>query len=328
MMKMQDSLGRRISKLRISVTDRCDLRCVYCMPAEGLRWLPRPQILSFEEITRLTRIFSSLGVEELRLTGGEPLVRADLPLLVEMLAAVPGVRDIGMTTNGIRLAEFARPLREAGLDRVNISLDTLDRERFHELTRRDAFDQVMEGIEAALAVFPGPTKLNAVAIRGITEQEALPLAELARSRGLIVRFIEYMPLDADAAWKKEDVLTGREIRQLIETRHKLIPDQQDRHAPATRFRFADAPGGVGFIDSVSAPFCEQCDRVRITADGKLRTCLFSLNETDLRAPLRDGSSDEQIAELIRDAVWRKEPGHRINQPDFEPASRSMSQIGG
>ncbi len=325
---MRDSLGRRIAKLRISVTDRCDLRCTYCMPAEGLKWMPRPKLLTFEEITRLTRIFASLGIEELRLTGGEPLVRAELPKLVGMLADTPGILDIAMTTNGIRLDQFAQPLREAGLHRVNVSLDTLDRSRFHQLTRRDAFDKVIAGLGAALQVFPGRVKVNAVAMRGVTEHEIGPFIGLARDRGLIVRFIEFMPLDADGAWTRDDVLTGHEIRELIEDRYPLVPDQQNRHAPANRYRFTDAPGAVGFIDSVSAPFCEQCDRIRMTADGKLRTCLFSVCETDLRTPLREGADDEVLAELIEAAVWEKEPGHRINQFDFEPASRSMSQIGG
>lgn len=326
---LRDSFGRTIGKLRISVTDRCDLRCVYCMPAEGLAWKPRGDLLSYEEITRLARVFCDLGVTELRLTGGEPLVRADVPALVRMLRQSSGAKDIAISTNGIQLARYARPLADAGLDRVNVSLDALDPARFHELTRRDGLDAVLAGIAAACEVFPGRVKLNAVAMRGYTEHEVWAFCEMARRCDLVVRFIEYMPLDADHKWRREDVLGGSELRAQIQERYTIVPvEEPDRHAPSRDWRFADAPGGVGFIDSVTAPFCQACDRVRITADGKLRTCLFSQVETDLRTPMRAGATDAELAALIEGAVWLKEAGHNIGTVDFVPASRSMSQIGG
>jgi cyclic pyranopterin phosphate synthase len=332
---LHDRQGRRIDNLRISVTDRCNLRCSYCMPAEGLAWLPRGAVLTFEEIERLVRIFVGLGIEKVRLTGGEPLVRRDLPVLVSLLSRIDGLRDLSLTTNGLRLAELAPALRKAGLRRINVSLDSLTREIFLEVTRRDAFAQVLRGLEAAAEWFDGPVKVNAVLLRGVNDHEVPAFMEFARTRGFEIRFIEFMPLDADATWSREHVITGAEIRERIAERWPLRPDPGAApHAPSKDWVFADgAPGKIGFIDSVSEPFCDSCNRVRLTADGKLRTCLFSLGETDLLELLRSPSleiaaADLAIADAIVRAVWVKEPGHKINDPDFVRANRSMSQIGG
>jgi cyclic pyranopterin phosphate synthase len=325
-----DGWGRRIASLRISVTDKCNFRCTYCMPAEGLEWLRRDEILSFEEIERLTRLFAALGIEEVRLTGGEPLVRRDLPVLVGMLARIEGVRDLSLTTNGVLLDRLARPLVDAGLRRINVSLDSLDHVRFAEITRRDALDQVLAGLaEAERYPQLRPIKVNCVAIRGFTEEEVPALAELARRKPYVVRFIEFMPLDADRAWSADQVLTGGEIRALIEKRFgPLLELPAKESSTARRFRFVDGAGELGFVNPVSEPFCSSCDRIRLTADGQLRTCLFSRREWDLKTPLRDGSSDSQIADFIRFAVSHKELKHRVNEPGFVRASRSMSQIGG
>jgi cyclic pyranopterin phosphate synthase len=327
---LRDGWGREIKSVRISVTDKCNFRCTYCMPAEGLEWLRRDEILSFEEIARLTRILAELGVEEVRLTGGEPLVRRDVPRLVEMLAAIDGVRDLSLTTNGILLDRLAGPLVDAGLRRINVSLDSLDHVRFAEITRRDALDQVLAGLAAAESYSElRPIKVNCVAIKGFTEDEVPALAELARRKPYVVRFIEFMPLDADRAWKADAVLTGAEIRALIEERFgPLVELPAKASSTARRFRFADGAGEIGFVNPVSEPFCSSCDRIRLTADGQLRTCLFSRREWDLKTPLRDGSSDERVADLIRYAVRHKELKHRVNEPGFVRASRSMSQIGG
>jgi cyclic pyranopterin phosphate synthase len=325
-----DGWGRKIESVRISVTDKCNFRCTYCMPAEGLEWLGRDEILSFEEIARLTRILAALGVGEVRLTGGEPLVRRDLPVLVEMLARIPGVDDLSLTTNGILLDRLAEPLVAAGLRRLNVSLDTLDHVRFAEITRRDALDKVLRGLEEAER-YPQlrPIKVNCVAIKGFTESEVPALAELARRKPYVVRFIEFMPLDADRAWSADQVLTGGEIRALIEERHgPLVELPAKASSTARRFKFADGNGELGFVNPVSEPFCTSCDRIRLTADGQLRTCLFSRREWDLKTPLRDGRSDEEIAEVLRFAVRHKELKHRVNEPGFVRASRSMSQIGG
>jgi cyclic pyranopterin phosphate synthase len=327
--QLQDSWGREIRSLRISVTDKCNFRCRYCMPAEGLDWLERDELLSFEEIERLVRVLASMGVDEIRLTGGEPLVRRDLPALVGLLARTPGVRDLSLTTNGVLLDRFAGPLVEAGLRRLNVSLDSLSHVRFAEITRRDALDRVLAGLaEAERYPQLRPIKVNCVAIRGFTEQEVPALAELARRKPYVVRFIEFMPLDADQAWKGDDVLTGGEIRALIEEHWPLEEIPAKPSSTAKRYRFADGAGEIGFVNPVSEPFCSSCDRIRLTADGQLRTCLFSRREWDLKAPLRDGSSDEQVAELVRFAVAHKELKHKINDAGFVRASRSMSQIGG
>jgi cyclic pyranopterin phosphate synthase len=324
-----DGHGRRISDLRVSVTDRCNFRCQYCMPADGLPWLERSALLTFEEIERLVRVFASMGVDELRLTGGEPLVRRDFPRLVEMLTRVPGLRDVSLTTNGYLLERDAEALVAAGIQRVNVSIDSLQRDRFFHITRRDSLPQVLRGLEA-LARHPEvhPIKVNAVAMRGFTEEEALPFAEFARTTAFQVRFIEFMPLDADHAWTADQVLTGEELRAIIHAVHPLEELPREPSATARVFRFADGAGEIGFINPVSEPFCSDCNRVRLTAEGKLRTCLFSVNETDLREPLRAGASDAELAETIRDAVWRKELKHRVGEPGFRQPPRTMSAIGG
>jgi cyclic pyranopterin phosphate synthase len=329
MPRLVDSWGREIKSLRVSVTDKCNFRCRYCMPAEGLEWLPRDEVLSFEEITRLVTIMAGMGVDEVRLTGGEPLVRRDLPVLVGMLDTVPGVGDLSLTTNGVLLDRFAGPLVDAGLHRLNVSLDSLSHVRFAEITRRDALDRVLAGLEEAER-HPElrPIKVNCVAMKGFTEVEVPALAELARRKPYVVRFIEFMPLDADEAWREDDVLTGDEIRALIEERWPLEEIPAKPSSTARRFRFADGAGEIGFVNPVSEPFCSSCDRIRLTADGQLRTCLFSRREWSLKAPLREGASDDELASLIRFAVRHKELKHKISDPGFVRASRSMSQIGG
>jgi GTP 3',8-cyclase len=324
-----DGWGREIKSLRVSVTDKCNFRCRYCMPAEGLEWLPRDEVLSFEEIERLVRILAAMGVEEVRLTGGEPLIRRDLPVLVEKLARVPGVTDLSLTTNGVLLDRLAAPLVAAGLRRVNISLDTLSHTRFAEMTRRDALDRVLAGLaEAERHPELRPIKVNAVAIKGFTETEVPALADLARRKPYVVRFIEFMPLDADGTWRNDEVLTGAEIRAIIEERWPLEEIPAKPSSTARRFRFADGAGEIGFVNPVSEPFCSSCDRIRMTADGQLRTCLFSRREWDLKTPLRNGATDAELEHELRFAIAHKELKHRINEPGFVPASRSMSQIGG
>ena len=327
---LRDSWGREIKSVRVSVTDKCNFRCTYCMPAEGLEWLRREEILTFEEIARLVGVLARLGVDEVRLTGGEPLVRRDLPVLVGLLAEIEGVRDLSLTTNGILLDRLAGPLVAAGLGRINVSLDSLNHVRFAEITRRDALDAVLRGLEEAER-YPelSPIKVNCVAVKGFTETEVPALAELARRKPYVVRFIEFMPLDADEAWREDDVLTGAEIRELVEASHgPLVELPAKQSSTARRFRFADGIGELGFVNPVSEPFCSSCDRIRLTADGQLRTCLFSRREWDLKTPLRAGASDEELVELLRFAVRHKELKHRINDPGFTRASRSMSQIGG
>jgi cyclic pyranopterin phosphate synthase len=327
---LSDSWGREIKSVRVSVTDKCNFRCTYCMPAEGLDWLGRTEILSFEEIARIVGVLARLGVDEVRLTGGEPLVRRDLPVLVGMLARTEGVRDLSLTTNGVLLDRLAGPLVEAGLQRLNVSLDSLNHVRFAEITRRDALGAVLRGLEEAER-YPAlrPIKVNCVAVKGFTETEVPALAELARRKPYVVRFIEFMPLDADEAWREDDVLTGAEIRAIIESEHgPLVEVPAKASSTARRFRFADGAGEIGFVNPVSEPFCSSCDRIRITADGQLRTCLFSRREWDLKTPLRAGAGDDELVELLRLAVRHKELKHRINDPGFVRASRSMSQIGG
>jgi cyclic pyranopterin phosphate synthase len=323
-----DAQGRVVDDLRISVTDRCNFRCVYCMPAEGLRWLPREGVLSFEEITRVTALFVGAGTRTVRLTGGEPLVRRELPILVAQLRALHADLDLSLTTNGMLLRRDAAALKAAGLSRVNVSLDSLRADRFERLTRRASLAQVLDGIEAAREAGLAPIKVNVVVIRGVNDDEVVDFARMARETGTHVRFIEYMPLDAEGTWGRDSVVAGDELLEAAEAEFPLR-SRATEHDPAVRFSFADgAPGELGFINSVSDPFCARCNRVRITADGQLRTCLFSLTETDLRGPLRSGADDLTLATIIRDAVWRKEPGHRINEPDFVRPARSMSQIGG
>ena len=324
-----DGHGRPIGDVRISVTDRCNFRCQYCMPAEGLPWLEREAVLSYEELARIVGILARMGVHDVRLTGGEPLARRDLAHLVALLDADPNVADLSLTTNGYLLRRQLPALVDAGLKRLNVSLDSLARDRFFELTRRDALEEVLAGLEAAEA-YPQlrPIKVNAVALRDFTEDEALRFAELARRKPYEVRFIEFMPLDADRAWGPDRVLPNRELRDLIHATYPLEPLGRETSGTSTRYRFADGHGTIGFISPVSQPFCSDCNRIRLTADGRLRTCLFSLNETDLRGPLRDGATDEDLAAIVRDAVWRKELKHHINEPGFIQPERSMSQIGG
>jgi cyclic pyranopterin phosphate synthase len=324
-----DGHGRAIGDVRVSVTDRCNFRCQYCMPAEGLPWLDRAEVLTFEEIERIVALLATMGVGDVRLTGGEPLVRRDFPRLAAMLAQIDGVEDLSVTTNGFLLERDAAALVAAGVNRFNVSIDSLQRDRFFEMTRRDALPRVLAGLET-LAQFPEahPIKVNAVALRGFTEQEAIPFAEFARQHPYEVRFIEFMPLDADHAWDRSKVLSGEEIRAAIHAVHPLEPEPREPSATARVYRFADGNGRIGFINPVSEPFCGDCNRIRITADGHLRTCLFSHNETDLRGPLRGGASDDELASVIRDAVWRKELKHHVNDPGFIQPTRSMSAIGG
>ena len=326
---LKDGHGRLIGDLRVSVTDRCNFRCQYCMPAEGLPWLEREEILSFEEIARLVALFADMGVHDVRLTGGEPLVRRDFPRLAAMLAKIEQVHDLSVTTNGFLLERDAEALVRAGVDRFNVSIDSLQKDRFFELTRRDALPQVLRGLEK-LGQFPEahPIKINAVAIRDFTEEEAIPFAEFARRTPYEVRFIEFMPLDADHAWSPDQVLTGDEIRAAIDAVYPLEPEPREPHATARVYRFKDGHGKIGFINPVSEPFCGDCNRVRLTADGRLRTCLFSLNETDLRALIRAGADDGELEQVIRDAVWRKELKHHVGEPGFIQPARSMSAIGG
>ena len=326
---LKDGHGRLIGDLRVSVTDRCNFRCQYCMPAEGLPWLERGEILRFEEIARLVQLFASMGVHDVRLTGGEPLVRRDFPVLAQLLSAVAGVHELSITTNGFLLERDAEALVRAGVGRFNVSLDSLQRDQFFRLTRRDALPQVLRGLEV-LAGFPEahPIKVNAVAIRGFTEDEVLPFAELARRSPYEIRFIEFMPLDGDRAWRSDRVLTGAEIRALVEAVYPLEPCGREPHATARLYRFKDGKGTLGFINPVSEPFCADCNRIRLTADGRLRTCLFSLNETDLRGPLRAGASDDELEQIIRAAVWRKELKHHVGEPGFIQPARTMSAIGG
>lgn len=326
-----DSYGRRIKSLRISITDKCNFRCTYCMPADGLPWLKKAEILSYEEIERIARIAVSIGIEQIRLTGGEPLVRRDIPELVQQLRKIDGLRSLSLTTNGILLKQLAGALAEAGLTRINVSLDSLLREKFAKLTRRDQLSRVLEGLEE-LEKYPSihPIKVNAVAIRDFSEEETLDFVRLARNKAFIMRWIEFMPLDADQIWRKDDILTGAELKAIIETEYgPLVPiTTGDPSETARRYTFSDGIGEVGFINPVSEPFCATCDRIRLTADGKLLTCLFGTEETDLRAVLRSNASDEELAQTIRQAVWNKELKHYINDKRFKRANRSMSMIGG
>ncbi len=327
---LRDSYGRVADDLRISVTDRCNFRCIYCMPAEGLKWLAREDILRFEEIRRLARLFvERYGVRTIRITGGEPLVRIGLEELIAMINSLAPGLDITMTTNGVLLRQKAKLLAEAGLKRVNISLDTLHLDRFQEIARVEAFARTMDGIKAAEEAGLNPIKLNVVVMKGQNDDEVVDFARLAREKGYEVRFIEFMPLDGDGIWSNDLVVPSRRIQEQIEDLFPLVAAPEERPGPATKFKFADgAAGGLGFISSVSQAFCTTCNRVRLTAEGGLRTCLFSLQETPLRDLMRSGASDDHIGRVIETAVWRKEEGHLINQPGFIKPAKSMSQIGG
>jgi GTP 3',8-cyclase len=325
--KLLDSFGRAHNNLRISVTDRCNLRCTYCMPEE-VTFLDRGELLTFEEIARFVRVTVPLGIDKVRLTGGEPLMRRDLATLVRMLCAIEGIRDVGLTTNGILLAEHAQPLFDAGLRRINISLDTLDPQRFREVTRRDGLERVIEGILAAKKAGFDPVKVNAVSMRGVTEHEVVPLARFARQHGLEMRFIEYMPIGADH-WERDKVYFAHEILEQLETVAPLAPaDDYDPRAPAMEFQYADGGGRVGIIASVSRPFCARCNRLRLTADGKVRNCLFALEEVDVKNLLRGGAPDEAIADAVRRNVADKWEGHEINTARFIKPLRTMHAIGG
>lgn len=328
--QLVDSFGRVHNNLRISVTDRCNIRCFYCMPADNVEFMPRAELLSFEEIERVVKIGTTLGIDRVRLTGGEPLVRRDLPLLVERIAAIPEIRDIGLTTNGVLLGEQAQSLYDAGLRRLNISLDALDPVVFKKVTRRDGYDRVIEGIQAARDAGFSPIKLNAVSIKGLTEDQIIPFAELARDTDTEVRFIEFMPLDADSQWQHDKVLVATDIRRRIEEEFGALEPvpSSNPSAPANDFHFADGRGKIGMIASVSAPFCSTCNRFRLTADGKLRNCLFSLEEEDIRPLIREGGTDQAIAAAMLACVARKKAGHQINQADFVQPDRPMYSIGG
>ncbi|MGH2949246.1 MAG: GTP 3',8-cyclase MoaA [Solirubrobacteraceae bacterium] len=322
-----DGHGRTIGDLRISVTDRCNFRCQYCMPAEGLPWLERSALLSYEEIERIVRLLAGMGVHDVRLTGGEPLVRKELWRLVERLS--PLVEDLSLTTNGYLLTRQVGDLVAAGLRRINVSLDSLAPDRFFQLTRRDSLAQVLEGLEAAQR-HPQlrPIKVNVVALRDFTEDEVLRFAEFARTKPYEVRFIEFMPLDADRSWTRDKVLPNAEIRDMIAAVYPLDTVGRERHGTSRRYRFADGTGEIGFISPVTEPFCGDCNRIRLTAEGELRTCLFSMTETDLREPLRAGATDAELEAIVRDAVWAKELKHHVNDPGFVQPPRTMSRIGG
>ena len=339
-MELIDPFGRTVRDLRISITDRCNFRCTYCMPAEGMKWLPRTEVLTYEELHRLASIcVNHFDVDGIRLTGGEPTMRAHLPVLVQKLAGliVPATAnspragkpiDLAITTNGATLRLIAQELREAGLERINISIDTLKRERFYEMTRRDELEHVLDGIDAAISAGFSPVKLNAVVQRGINEDEIVDLATFGRNKGIEVRFIEFMPLDAQGTWDNNQVVGQDEIVAAIAAVYPLELMPARGAAPADRWRYLDGKGTVGVIPSVTKPFCGDCDRVRLTADGQFRTCLFSTNEFDLRAMLREGASDDAIAAEIKRAVGTKWAGHNIGNVTFVRPRRSMSQIGG
>jgi cyclic pyranopterin phosphate synthase len=328
--QLVDTFGRLHDNLRISVTDRCNIRCFYCMPEDGVEYMARDEILTFEEIERFVRVAVSLGVNKLRITGGEPLVRKDLAVLVRKLVGIAGIRDIALTTNGVLLAQQAQVLYDAGLRRLNVHLDTLDRERFKQITRRDELGRVLDGIETCRRLGFGPIKINAVAVKNLLEPDLVPLALYGRERDIEIRFIEFMPLDAQGLWDRGKVLLAddilrtlsREIAPLIE-----IPDRDPR-APATEYRFADGIGRIGIVASVSHPFCLNCNRIRLTSDGKLRYCLFAIEETDVKGLLRSGAPDGEIAAAIRGNVMQKWMGHEINSQRFVPPPRPMHSIGG
>jgi GTP 3',8-cyclase len=323
---MIDSFGRVVRDLRVSVTDRCNFRCLYCMPEEGLPWLGAGDLLTMDELLRALRVSIDLGVRTVRITGGEPTLRRDLVDVVAELA--PLVVELSLTTNGYLMDRLAQPLRDAGLRRVNISLDSLRRDRFKQITRRDGLERVLRGIDASLEAGLAPVKINTVVVRGFNDDEVVPMAHWARGLGVELRFIEFMPLDAPGEWTRDQVVPAGEILITLEEEFGLVPPEVRGSAPAERYRYRDGKGTVGIIASVTRAFCAQCDRVRLTADGQIRTCLFATTEYDLREVLRSGGGDEAVARCYLDAVARKQWGHRINEPDFVQPARGMSQIGG
>ena len=325
---MIDTFGRVARDLRVSVTDRCNLRCTYCMPADGLPWLPKPDMLTDDELVRLVAVFVGMGVRQVRLTGGEPLLRTSLVRIVERIGRLTPRPHIAMTTNGIGLDRLAEPLARAGLDRVNVSLDTIDSTEFLALTRRDRLADVEAGLAAAAKAGLTPVKVNAVTMRGINDRDVAEVLQWCLDRGYELRFIEQMPLDAGHEWQASSMVTAAEVRERLGERFTLSPVGERGSAPAERFLVNGGPASVGIIASVSAPFCAACDRVRLTADGQVRNCLFANAETDLRGPLRGGASDAELAELIRAEMWRKEAGHTIGRADFQQPDRPMSAIGG
>jgi cyclic pyranopterin phosphate synthase len=329
-LRLVDAYGRVATDLRVSLTDRCNLRCTYCMPPEGLPWLETPSVLTDDEVVRLVRIaVEQLGVTEVRFTGGEPLLRPGLVDILRRTTALDPRPQTMLTTNAIGLARLAGPLAAAGLDRVNVSLDTLDRSRFKELARRDRLTDVIAGLDAARDAGLGPVKINAVLLRGVNDDEAVPLLEFAVAHGYELRFIEQMPLDAQHAWSRETMVTREEILGRLTARFTLTEDPRERGgAPAETWLVDGGPVRVGVIASVTRAFCGACDRTRLTADGQVRNCLFARSESDLRTPLRGGASDEEIADLWRTAMWGKKPGHGIDDPDFLQPDRPMSAIGG
>ena len=327
--KLIDGMGRTIVNLRISVTDRCNFRCTYCMPADNVEFMDRSNLLSFEEIQRVAQIVSKMGINRLRLTGGEPLMRKNLPVLIKMLSEVNGIDDIAMTTNAYFLKDQAQGLKDAGLKRLNVSLDALDPEKFRDVNRRDCLQSVLDGLDTARKIGFQSIKINAVAVRNFSESEIMSLIDMGRSDGFEIRFIEFMPLDSDKVWERDKVLFGHEIIDMIKENYELIPiDNSLEIGPASEYNFADGKGKIGIITAVSNPFCDHCNRIRMTADGKLRTCLFSTNETNLKELIRSGATDETIIEIIKQAVLVKEPGHKINLDDFERPTRAMHAIGG
>jgi len=330
MSELRDTFGRLHDNLRISVTDRCNIRCFYCMPERAVPFTPRQEILTYEEIERFARIAARLGVTKLRITGGEPLVRQDVAELVRRLAAIPRISDLALTTNGTLLGELAGPLYAAGLRRLNVHLDTLDRGRFREITRRDELGRVLDGLSVAQRLGFGPIKINAVAVKGLVEPDIVPLARFGRENGFEIRYIEFMPLDAQGLWDRGRVLLAGDI--LATLAREIGPLEPvpgcDPRAPAAQYRFADGLGQVGFIASVSRPFCSHCNRIRLTADGSLRYCLFALEETDVKGLLRGGASDDAIAGAIRSTVRAKWEGHEINTARFVAPPRPMYAIGG
>ncbi len=325
-----DSFGRVHSNLRISVTDRCNIRCFYCMPESNVQFLPRTELLTFEELTRFVSVVASCGVNKLRLTGGEPLVRSNLSELVGQLAKIDGIQDIALTTNGLLLADYAQPLFDAGLHRLNVSLDGLSEATFQKISRRSGLDKVLAGIDKAIEMGFQKIRLNAVSIAGITEPEIIPLARFARAKKLELRFIEFMPLDADKSWASDQVLSGEKIKAMIESEiGSLVPAERlDKSQPSMDFDFADGNGRIGFINPISQPFCSDCNRIRITAEGKFRNCLFSTSEWDLRKILREGGTDADIEAAVRDSIGQKKATHGIDSDAFVRPEKAMFQIGG